>query len=147
MKKRSPCVGQVLAGRAATVDRPSRQRSSVTNGSALFLDGDNQSPWARRFNDLFTLHVSDLGPIEALSEGQISICRRVAAIETELERMEGTLSKGEEIDLDAYSRIAGNLRRMLETLGIERRKRDVTPSLSEYLAMKAQTGAADDHDH
>jgi hypothetical protein len=36
-------------------------------------------------------------------------------------------------DLDLYQRTSGNLRRLLESIGLERRAKDVTPSLSEYL--------------
>ena len=123
--------------------RPSKVRSAVSNGRRSFVDGDGKSVWARRQRDLFELHVSDLGPPEMLSEAQLSICRRVATIEVELERQEGALSKGEEIDLDRYSRISGNLRRMLESIGIERAKRDLTPDLASYLAGKARLEAAE----
>jgi hypothetical protein len=50
-----------------------------------------------------------------------------------LERLDAQLSRGEEIDLDAYARVAGHLRRMFETLGVERRAKDVTPSLGQIL--------------
>ena len=38
---------------------------------------------------------------------------------------------------DLYVRGAGHLRRLLESVGLQRRQKDVTPSLSEYLKMKA----------
>jgi len=37
-----------------------------------------------------------------------------------------------------FGRLAGHYRRIVETLGIERRKRDVTPTLDQYLAQKAR---------
>lgn len=40
--------------------------------------------------------------------------------------MEGRLSQGEAIDLDVFTRSASHLRRILETLGIERRSKDIT---------------------
>jgi hypothetical protein len=40
---------------------------------------------------------------------------------------------GEDIDLDLFGRLTGHYRRICETLGIERKKRDITPTLSEYL--------------
>jgi hypothetical protein len=46
------------------------------------------------------------------------------------------VSIGKAIDLDQFGRLAGHYRRICETLGIERRKRDLTPSLAEYLAEK-----------
>jgi hypothetical protein len=36
--------------------------------------------------------------------------------------------------LDLYQRTAGGLRRLLEAIGIQRRPRDVTPTLDQYLA-------------
>lgn len=113
-------------------------RSAVTNGSRDFVDGDGRSPWARRWRDLVALHSSDLGGADALSEAQASLVRRVATIEIELEAQEGKLSKGEQIDLDAYTRAAGHLRRILETLGLKRVPRDVTPDLHRYIAERAQ---------
>lgn len=109
----------------------------MTNGSRLFVDGDGQSPWARRWRDLVELHEADLGGGTHLTEAQASLCRRVATIEIELEAMEGTLSRGEKVSLDEYARVSGHLRRILESLGIERRKRNLTPDLADYLKGKA----------
>ena len=71
-----------------------------------------------------------------MSEAQRSLIRRVATFEIELEKLEGRLSQGEEINLDVYSRVSGQLRRILETLGIERVARDITPTLSDIVAGK-----------
>jgi hypothetical protein len=98
------------------------------------VDGDGRSPWARRWRDLVELHAGDIGQPELLSEAQLSLIRRVATIEIELEAMEGRLSQGGAADLDVYTRASEHLRRLLETLGIERAKRDVSmPTLAEYL--------------
>jgi hypothetical protein len=35
--------------------------------------------------------------------------------------------------LDLYQRTAGNLRRVLEALGLKRRPREVNPTLDQYL--------------
>jgi hypothetical protein len=123
--------------RADIVTLPSRQRSAVTNGRRMFVEGDGNSAWSRRFRDLAAQHADDLGGIVNLSEAQQSLIRRVSAIEVELEQMEGRMSKGEAVDLDGYTRAAGHLRRILETLGTERRAKNVTPTLGEYLAAKA----------
>jgi hypothetical protein len=50
--------------------------------------------------------------------------------------MEGRLSRGEEIDIDKFTRSASHLRRVFETLGVERKPKDVTPKLSVYLAQE-----------
>jgi hypothetical protein len=61
----------------------------------------------------------------------ISTC---ATLRCELEKLEGRLSVGEAVDLDQFGRLVGHFRRCCETLGVERRKRDLTPSVAEYVA-------------
>ena len=115
-------------------------RSRVTNGSELLPGVDGRSTWARRLRDLITLHVDDLGGEGAISEAERSIVRRAATLTVELERMEAvfaTAGEAKASDLDLYQRTAGNLRRLLESVGLERRQRNVTPTLAEYAARKA----------
>ena len=75
-----------------------------------------------------------MGGLDALSEAQKSLIRRAAALEIELEALEGRLSRGEPVDLDMLGRLSGHLRRVLETVGIGRVARDVTPTLAEIVA-------------
>jgi len=126
-------------GRQRTPSRAKRPRSAVTSGRQLFIEGNPNSAWSRRFHDLVLGHVSDLGGADFLSEAQFSLIRRAAAIECELERLDARLSAGEPVDLDSYGRCAGHLRRLFETIGVERKPRDVTPSLSEYLRQNYQS--------
>jgi hypothetical protein len=104
-------------------------RSKVTNGKRVFaIGGDGKGAWTRRWRDLVELHVSDLGGAEACSEAQLSLCRRIATTEVELERLEARMSEGDDtVDLDVYNRCAGNLRRMLESIGLHRVAREVGP--------------------
>jgi hypothetical protein len=122
--------------------RAKRPRSAVTSGRRLFVEGDPNSAWSRRYHDLVVGHCNDLGGRDLLSEAQLSLIRRAAAIECELERLDAMLSTGAEVDLDSYGRAASHLRRLFETLGLERRPRDVTPTLSDYLVRAAQEGGA-----
>ena len=112
-------------------------RSAVTNGTRAYVIGDGNSPWARRQRDLIALHLADLGGEERLSENQLSLCRMAATLETELEMLEGQLSLGKVADLDLYNRLSGNLRRILESLGLERVARPVNDGsavLSDYFS-------------
>jgi leucyl aminopeptidase (aminopeptidase T) len=89
-------------------------------------------------------HVSDLGGRSTMSEAQFALCKRAAGLECELEQMEGRMSQGEEINLDSYGRAASHLRRILETLGLERKARDVTPDgveLEVFSPMRARWAA------
>jgi hypothetical protein len=123
--------------RTVGVTRPSRLRSAVTNRARLFVSGDGRSPWARRWRDLVELHAGDLGGIDLLSEAQLSLIKRASTIEVELELSEGKMSMGAEVDLDIFTRSASHLRRILETLGVERRPRDAAPTLNQYLDARA----------
>src|ERR1035441_10902319 len=120
---------------------PPQQRSAKTNGRRQFVDGNGNSAWARRWRDLQSLYVGDIGDAGSLSEFQLGLIDTAATLRCELERMEGQLSLGKTIDTDAYGRIAGHYRRIAATLGIEKRSmRNVTPPTVEaYLAHVAKT--------
>jgi hypothetical protein len=64
--------------------RHSKQVSQVTTGKRCFVDlGDGRSAWGRRWRDLCLSHANDLGGTEILTEVQVSIIKRVAALECE----------------------------------------------------------------
>jgi hypothetical protein len=131
---------------AAAEESKSRQRSRVTNGSALLPGVDGRSAWVRRCKDIIEAHLSDLGGEDNTSAAERSLIRRAAVLTTELERLEARFaSAGEasERDLDLYIRAAGNVRRLLETIGLQRRPRDVGPTLGDLLredAMRQRDG-------
>ena len=131
--------------RTANDPVPSRQRSRVTNGSALLLGVDGRSAWIRRCRDVIAAHLSDMGGEDNTSAAERSIIRRASVMTVELERLESKFAQAGEAsacDLDLYVRAAGNLRRLLESVGIERRAKNV-PTLSDYLkAGDAKANAA-----
>ncbi len=103
-------------------------RSAESNGSRLLPGVDGRSTWVRRCRDLIELHTSDLGGTEAISEAERSIIRRASVITTELEQLERRFALAGQAaaqDLDLYQRTAGNLRRLLEAVGLQRRARPV----------------------
>src|SRR5215475_2644835 len=105
----------------------SNNRSRITNGA--IVDADGRSAWGRRMRDLISLHLSDLGGVDNVSEAEKSIVRRVATLTVELERMESVFAEAGEASaeqLDLYQRVSNSMRRMLETVGLQRRTRDVT---------------------
>ena len=66
----------------------------------------------------------------------------MATVTIELERLEARFSKDDDPSpdsLDLYQRMTNTLRRLLEALGIQRRPRDVTPTLNQYLDGKYAT--------
>jgi hypothetical protein len=117
--------------------RAKRPRSAVTSGRHLLLQGNPNSAWSRRYHDLISGHVSDLGGPDLLSEAQAALVRDAACLEIELERMRGRLSDGEKVDLDLYGRVAGQRRRILESIGLKREARDAMTPLDAYRALLA----------
>lgn len=145
---RAAAIGrQKVKDAIAAGKKPKDLQSKVTNGRRVFaIGGDGRGAWTRRWKDLHGAHVADLGGLDGLSEAQVSLCRRCAAIEVQLEQIEASMSIGaaEMADLDLYNRLTGNLRRLFETIGLRRQARDVTPTLASYVAQRgAQTVDAD----
>lgn len=125
--------------------RAKRKRSAVSSGRRLLVAGSSTTPWGRRYADILAGHVADLSGgagADALSQAQVSLCRRAASLTVECEALEGRASQGEAIDLDSLGRAVSHLRRVLATMGLERAK-PKGPTLQEYLARNypADTGA------
>jgi hypothetical protein len=115
-------------------------RSSVSNGTKLFsVDGlDGRSQTVRRFRDLVETMTFDLGGADLLSEFQRQLIRRAAALSVMAEAVEADLVRDRPFAIVDYGTVCDRLRRLCETLGIERKSRDVTPTLSQYLSAKSE---------
>jgi hypothetical protein len=120
--------------RPSSEGRPARVRSAVTNGKRLHVVSPGDGKWSRRFADILGEIVSDLGGAGAgLSEGQRQLARRATTISIACERMEGEAAAGAEINLEEYGRLTDRLGRAFQRLGLERRARNVGPSLGDIL--------------
>ncbi len=111
----------------------SAQKSRIANGSALLSGNVGRSLWYRRFKELWADHLSDT-PNASVAEK--SILRRACTLECELERMETAFALAGEAspaELDIYARVSANLRRLLESVGLERRAKTVGPSLGDLI--------------
>ncbi|MDQ6869471.1 MAG: hypothetical protein M3178_14245 [Pseudomonadota bacterium] len=129
----------------------SKGRSRVTNGSKLLPLSDGRSATARRFRDLYEDISADLGGVAMLSEGQRQLIRRAAMLSAECERMEAMAARNDRrpdgaiawksevpfvFDLEIYGTLCDRLGRLFGRLGLERKSKDVTPDLRDYLAAK-----------
>jgi hypothetical protein len=139
---------------AQQISRKSHGRSRVGNGAKLLPATDGRSMTARRFKDLVEDIAADLGGKDFLSEGERQLIRRAGLLSAECERQEAMAARderrpgGDEIawkdaalfqfDIDRYVIMTNALRRVLETVGLKRVSRDVTPSLQSYLRAKEQ---------
>jgi hypothetical protein len=95
----------------------------------LLSGADGRGLWPRRLKDLIGDHISDLGGESNCSSAERSLIRRASVLEVELERYESKFATNGEAtdkDLDLYQRTAGNLRRLLESVGLKRVPRDIT---------------------
>jgi hypothetical protein len=125
------------------------RRTRVANGSQLWAGVDGRSLWARRASELLHDHVSDLGGEDNISASERALVRRAVMLILECERRETDFAKAGQISDNAlaiYQTTVNTLRRTLEALGLERRARNVTPSLAELLAadlQQQQQGAAE----
>jgi hypothetical protein len=114
--------------------RPAKDsnKSRITNGT-LLPGVDGRSAWARRARDVLAAHLSD---VPDASAAERSIIRRAAVLTVELERLEAQFAVAGEADpetLELYGRVSGNLRRLLEAVGLQRRSRDTGVTLEDIM--------------
>ena len=127
-----PPEGQTIARASIT------QRSAVTNGSQLFLDGDGRGKHARRFRDLIEGIEADLGGPENMTTAERSLVRKAAALDVWCEDRVTEIGKGDPVDLEAYTSALNTLRRLYQSVGLKRRARDATPDLDTYVDAKTE---------
>lgn len=131
------------------VARPkSPQRSKVANGSAFLPEcQDGRSSWIRRAKELLSdLLNGQLGGAGNYSEAEAILAKRAACLIVELERRESIFAKAGAADdtaLAIYQTTVNTLRRTLETIGIERRSRNVTPTVADYIRHVKQAEATE----
>ena len=102
---------------------------------------DHRTAAAKRCRDLIAAIELDLGGSDRLSTGERQIIQRAAITGAVLEDIETRWLAGEPIDPARYATLGNAQRRLLETIGLRRRARDVTPSVDEYVA-RLNGGAA-----
>ena len=130
-------MGRVVADRKRVAERKSHGRSRVSNGVDVLPDVDGRSVIARRYRDIVNAIVGDQGGIDHISEVRLQLIRRFAAAAVLAEQMEAALARGQKIDIDKHAVLSSTLVRIAQRLGLDRRAKNVTPSLNEYLEGKA----------
>jgi hypothetical protein len=133
MVKRSAPIGSVTTN----------ARNRLTNSSGrLLADVDGRGSWVRQFRAALNQHLTERGGVDAISVAEASILRRCATLETELAILELRFAANNGADsdgIDLYQRTANSLRRLFESIGMQRRPKDITPSLASYLASPKPT--------
>ena len=126
---------QVDAKHAA--DSPTKAAGKLRLLTLGHLDGRTAA--ARRARELIEAIEADLGGGDRLTEGARQLVQRAAVLGTYIESCEAQWLAGEAVELADYLAAINSQRRVLATIGLERRSRDVTPDLKTYIAGK-QTG-------
>lgn len=118
--------------------RLATSNARLTNRPGIMPSLDNRTAVARRVRDVFEEYAADLGGFDVLSTAEVSLIRRVAVLTAQLEVLEGKNDYGvmSAKTLDLYCRCTGHLNRVLTVLGLERRQRDVTPTLEQHLTKR-----------
>jgi hypothetical protein len=83
---------------------------------------------------------SDLGGADRLTAAEREIVQRAALASALCQHMETLWLMGKGIDVASYATLVNTQRRLLATMGLARRPRDVTPELSAYIAQRAGQG-------
>ena len=127
-------VKRIVGNVIARVDA----RSRVTDGRQL-LNVDPDNPYVVRYKRTLARHVADLGGARQLSASEMAILRHASVLQIELDALAIHFARGNSDPalLDLYGRIANSLLRQLQALGLGRRAKDVSPSLSTYLRGRA----------
>ena len=126
---RPPC------GRPTALRNPPR-RSKTRQGKVRLLTLDHldqrSAAYAYACNLIATLS-SDLGGDAAMSEGERQLVTRAAMVGAIVADFEGRWVAGQQVQLSDYLAAVNVQRRVLATLGLERRQRTIGPTLSDYL--------------
>lgn len=120
------------------VTRPARTR--LSNGKQLFLESsvDGRSLIARRFRDLQSDIISDLGGASEISEAEMALVRRAVTLIVYCEMFESRMAETGKLDSESYLPCVNALAKLLNALGLKRRPRQVGRSpLEGYHAATA----------
>jgi len=101
----------------------------VAAGHTPLPDVDGRSAFARRKRALVAAFISDLGGPDEASTSERVLADKAAILTLQLQALEARMEEGDtsHTTLDLYGRGVGHLNRLLKTLGIKRRAKDVTP--------------------
>jgi hypothetical protein len=98
---------------------------------------DGRTVAAKSVRALIDAIEDDLGGSDRLSAGEREIVKRAALAGAMIEHLEAVWLTGNGLDVAAYTALVNVQRRLLTTVGLQRRAKDVTPDLAKYIASAA----------
>ena len=99
-------------------------RSRVSNGRDILPDCDQRSTIARRYRDISSAILADMGGFDHCSETRKQLVRRFSAAAVLAEAMESKLANGEQIDVTQHCLLTSTMTRVASRIGIDRIPRD-----------------------
>lgn len=100
-------------------------------------DLDGRTTAARSAQELRKALSNDLGGPDSLSAMQLAILDNVCLLGAALGHLAASYLAGEGADLALYATLSNSQRRLLADLGLERRAKDITPPLRDYVRKQA----------
>lgn len=94
---------------------------------------DGRTLAAKNARALIESMENDLGGADRLTAAERELVQRAALTSAMCEHMEAAWLTGKGLDVGAYSALVNVQRRLLATVGLQRRPRDVTPDLASYI--------------
>jgi hypothetical protein len=89
-----------------------KARSAISNGSTLLSGIDGRSRDARRYRDLYRSYLEQAGTKHA------DLCRQLATLILQRERIDAALVRGEDVDAFHLVRLSGAINRTLSKLNL-----------------------------
>ena len=113
-------------------DAPAKRGAKVRLLCLGDLDGRTK---ARKAADkLLAELISDMGGDAHVSAGRRALAEHAAILAAMAEHQGAQFLSGTPIDIGEYTTTTNALRRLLTDIGLERRSRDVTPPLADYIS-------------
>lgn len=107
----------------------------VGNGKDILAGLDHRSVVMRRYREILSQLVTDMGGDP--SEAKSIIAKRSATLAVWCEQAEATMAEGGDINIGEFTTATNALRRLLVDIGLERKAKDITPTLKQYLEGQA----------
>lgn len=113
---------------------PEAPAKGAVKARLLTLDDlDRRTRAYQRTQELRDGIISDLGGAEHLTILHRTLAESVAVLSAMIRDMETRFLSGQPVDLIEYTTLINARRREAQTVGLERRARDVTPDLRDYV--------------
>ena len=135
-----------MSGEAQEMDRDSAPEAAGKAGGKIRLltisDIDGRTKARKQADAALSSLVEDLGGEQHLSTSRRLLAQHAAVLHAMAEDQAARFLQGEAVDVSGYSTLTNSLRRLLETIGLDRVPRNVTPALREYMDRKAASAEA-----